>query len=191
MKNRKCTKCESTKIEFLNETRAKSDALNLLWFLPKLYLALVVLLYWDWWMALVKKIGGKKHAWVCKRLVESEIGNYRCTKCNNHFTGWMSDEERELRREKRNAVVAKTRAEIQATAPTTEAKPIPKRACCPHCGSNQIVPMGHKHKNYSLGKVAGASLIFNPAIGLAAGFLGKTEKRVEFYCQNCGKVFKR
>ena len=45
-------------------------------------------------------------------------------------------------------------------------------------------------KNISLGKAIGGATLFG-GIGLAAGFLGKSEKKVEFYCRNCGKTFKR
>lgn len=74
--------------------------------------------------------------------------------------------------------------------PTPIEPKAPKKACCPKCHSQNIVPMGHKRKNISVGKAAGGAVLFG-GIGLAAGFLGKTEKKVEFYCNDCGKVFKR
>lgn len=73
--------------------------------------------------------------------------------------------------------------------PVSEPK-VPKKALCPKCHSQNIVPMGHKRKNISVGKAAGGAMLFG-GIGLAAGFIGKTDKKVEFYCQDCGNIFKR
>ena len=83
----------------------------------------------------------------------------------------------------------KTYIQPNATPTPTESS-APKSACCPKCHSSNIVPMGHKRKNISVGKAVGGAALFG-GVGLAAGFLGKTEKKVEFYCNDCGHVFKR
>ena len=74
--------------------------------------------------------------------------------------------------------------------PTPVEPKAPKKACCPKCGSQNITPMGHKRKNISVGKAVGGAALFG-GVGLAAGFLGKTDKKVEFYCSDCGHTFRR
>ena len=76
------------------------------------------------------------------------------------------------------------------TPAQTEPKP-PKKACCPKCHSQNIEPIGHKHKNFATGRAVAGSALINPVVGIGVGLLGKTEKKVEFYCNDCGKVFKR
>ena len=68
---------------------------------------------------------------------------------------------------------------------------VPKRAQCPHCHSTNIVPMGQKQKNYSLGKAAAGAVLFTPAVGALVGFTGSSSRKHEFYCQDCGEIFKR
>lgn len=75
----------------------------------------------------------------------------------------------------------------------SEPKPqkIPRRAQCPKCHGTNIVPIGQKHKNFATGRAVVGSTLINPVVGIGVGLLGKSSKKVQFYCQDCGKQFMR
>lgn len=73
-----------------------------------------------------------------------------------------------------------------------KAQKIPKKAQCPKCHSTDIEPIGQKQKSFSVGKAAvGGALTLNPGVGIVTGMFGGNSKKVQFYCHNCGKIFKR
>ena len=79
----------------------------------------------------------------------------------------------------------------QAVVQEKNTTKIPKKACCPKCHSQNIVPVGHKHKNFATGRAVVGSTLLNPVVGIGVGLLGKTEHKMEFYCSDCGHQFKR
>lgn len=69
---------------------------------------------------------------------------------------------------------------------------VSKKAQCPKCHSTDIEPIGQKQKSFSVGKAAvGGALTMNPGVGLVTGMFGGNSRKVQFYCHNCGKIFKR
>lgn len=73
-----------------------------------------------------------------------------------------------------------------------KAAKVPRKAQCPKCHSTDIEPIGQKRKSFSMGKAAvGGALTLNPGVGIVTGMFGGNSKKVQFYCRNCGKIFKR
>lgn len=68
---------------------------------------------------------------------------------------------------------------------------VPKKAQCPKCHGSNIEPIGQKQKSFSVGKAAVGGALFNPAVGLVTGMMGGNSKKIQFYCHDCGNVFKR
>ena len=131
------------------------------------------------------KVGGQ---WICNECAPEAtaiLGQGRWSYKNVSIEKLKKD-IKNLRKQREKAALSEPKT--YGSAPDFEITP--KKACCPKCHSQAIMPMGHKHKNVSLGKAAAGVMIFG-GIGVAAGMLGKTEKKVEFYCTNCGNVFKR
>lgn len=96
-------------------------------------------------------------------------------------------------KEEEPAREAARQAALQAQlnqAPTVMAGSVPRRARCPSCRSVNIEPVGRKHKSYSFKKAAVGTALFGVAGGALVGFTGGTGKH-EFYCRDCGKIFKR
>lgn len=90
--NKKCPRCGSTKTQLSTE-RSKHGFLWLLlfgmfficWWLIKACVALMVLIYWDWWFALIQKSRGKGYVWVSKRIIENRSKVYYCHNCSHNF----------------------------------------------------------------------------------------------------------
>lgn len=72
-----------------------------------------------------------------------------------------------------------------------KAKRIPRKAKCPKCHGTNIEPIGQKQKNFSVGKAVVGSAVVNPGIGLVTGMFGGSSRKIQFYCHDCGKIFKR
>ena len=90
--NRKCPKCGSTKVQLSNE-RNKHGFLWLIlfgvyyvcWWMCKVMVALMVLMCFDWWFAIIKKSQGKGYVWLSKRIIQNKSKNYYCHDCGNNF----------------------------------------------------------------------------------------------------------
>lgn len=88
----KCPKCGSTKVQLSNE-RSKHGVLWLIlfgwlyviWWCLKLIAALMVLMFFDWWYALLKHNDKKGYVWLSKRIMENKTRIYYCHKCSNNF----------------------------------------------------------------------------------------------------------
>lgn len=88
----RCPKCGSTKVQLSNE-RSKHGILWLIlfgwlyaiWWLSKAMVALIVLMFFDWWYAIIKKSQKKGYVWLSKRLIENKTRLYYCHKCSNNF----------------------------------------------------------------------------------------------------------
>ena len=90
--NHRCPKCGSTKVQLSNE-RNKHGFLWLIlfgiyyafWWICKATAALVVLMCFDWWFAIVKKSQGKGYVWLSKRIIQNKSKIYFCHNCGNNF----------------------------------------------------------------------------------------------------------
>lgn len=90
--NRKCPKCGSTKVQLSNE-RNKHGFLWLIlfgiyyvcWWACKAMAALMILMSFDWWFAIIKKSQGKEYVWLSKRIIQNKSKIYYCHDCGNNF----------------------------------------------------------------------------------------------------------
>lgn len=90
--NRKCPKCGSNKVQLSNE-RNKHGFLWLLlfglwyvmWWCVKAIAAFCVLIYFDWWFALIKKSQNKGYVFLSKRIITNNSKIYYCHDCGNNF----------------------------------------------------------------------------------------------------------
>ncbi len=90
--NTKCPKCGSEKVQCSNE-RSKNGCF---WFIIfgwwyvillmfKWMIGFIVLLCWDWWMALVKKNSGKGYIWKSRKWFSGKKKIYYCHDCGHNF----------------------------------------------------------------------------------------------------------
>lgn len=70
-----------------------------------------------------------------------------------------------------------------------------KQLTCSHCGSHNLTFIGDNSKKFSGGKAVGGAVVagaLTGGIGLlvggALGFAGKSGKKNQFICNNCGKT---
>lgn len=88
----KCPKCGSTKVQ-VSQEKSKHGFLWFLlvgwiygiWWLFKAAVALAVLIYFDWWWAIIKKKEGKGYVWLSKRIIQNKTKLCYCQKCHNNF----------------------------------------------------------------------------------------------------------
>lgn len=92
--NKKCPKCGSTKVQLSNE-RSKHGFLWLIlfgtiyamWWIIKATIAMCVLIFFDWWYALINKSQGKGYIWLSKRIIQNKSKIYYCHNCGHNFRG--------------------------------------------------------------------------------------------------------
>lgn len=90
--NRKCPKCGSTHVQLSNE-RSKHGCFWLLifgvWYVGllmfKWIIGMMVFICYDWWMAIVKSIGGKGHVWKCRKWFSGNKRVFYCHDCGYNF----------------------------------------------------------------------------------------------------------
>ena len=92
--NPKCPKCGSNKVILTNENSKHSFLwfillgwLWVMWWFVKAMAALIVLVYFDWWYAMIKKNQNKGYVWLSKRIIQNKSKTFHCNKCNNNFRG--------------------------------------------------------------------------------------------------------
>ncbi len=92
--NKKCPKCGSEKTQLLNIKSKHSLIKTLLfgflyiwWILYKWIVAFMILIFYDWWMAIIKKNSGKGYVWVSKKWFDISKKYYYCTNCGHNFRG--------------------------------------------------------------------------------------------------------
>ena len=90
--NRQCPKCGSNHVQLSNE-RSKHGCLWLILFgayyvavvLCKWVIGLMLFMFYDWWMAIVKKASGKGHVWQCRKWFSGNKRIYYCHDCGYNF----------------------------------------------------------------------------------------------------------
>ncbi len=92
--NVKCPHCGSNNVQFSSE-RSKHGCLwfllfgwlYILWILCKWMIGLLVLLLWDWWVAIIVSLTGKGYIWKCKGWFSGTKKIYYCHNCGHNFKG--------------------------------------------------------------------------------------------------------
>lgn len=92
--NRKCPRCGSTKVQLSSE-RSKHGFFWLIlfgffyltWVMIKIFIAFMVFIMFDWWMAAIKKSQGKGYSYYSKRIITNKPKIYYCHNCGNNFRG--------------------------------------------------------------------------------------------------------
>lgn len=92
MINKKCPKCGGEHVQLSNE-RSKHGCLFTILFgayylclvLVKWCIGAIVLVCFDWWMAIVKKFQNKGHVWQCRKWFSGNKRIYYCHDCGYNF----------------------------------------------------------------------------------------------------------
>lgn len=90
--NVKCPKCGGTKVQLSNEM-SKHGCLYMvlfgiwyfMWMMCKWMIGFMVLVCYDWWMAIVHSVSGKGHVWQSKRWFSNRRKVYFCHDCGHNF----------------------------------------------------------------------------------------------------------
>lgn len=90
--NRKCPKCGSTKVQLSNE-RSKHGCLYVilfgLWYIMWLFIrwmiGFMILMMYDWWMAIISKCQNKGYVWQSKKWFSNSKKIYYCHDCGHNF----------------------------------------------------------------------------------------------------------
>ncbi len=90
--NVKCPKCGSTHVQLSNE-RGKHGCLwtvlfgfyYLIWVIIKWCIGFCIFLFYDWWMAIIKKAQNKGYVWQSKRWFSNKKRIFYCHDCGYNF----------------------------------------------------------------------------------------------------------
>ena len=92
--NVKCPKCGSEQVQLSNEMSKHGCLyfvlfgwLYLIWLVIRWVIALVLLVCYDWWMAIVKASAKKGHVWLSKRWFVNRRRVFYCHACGHNFRG--------------------------------------------------------------------------------------------------------
>ena len=92
--NVRCPKCGSTRVQCSNE-RSKMGCLWFIFFgiwyifllMFKWMIGFVILITWDWWMAILKSASGKGYIWQSARWFSGKKKIFYCHDCGYNFRG--------------------------------------------------------------------------------------------------------
>ena len=90
--NRKCPKCGSEKVQLSDNTK-KHGCLWLMllgwiyifWLMFKWMIGFMILIYFDWWMAIIKGVQNKGYVWQSKKWFTGNRKYYYCHDCGYNF----------------------------------------------------------------------------------------------------------
>ena len=90
--NRKCPRCGSTRVQLSNE-RSKHGCLwtilfgiyYIFWVIIKWIIGLLVFIFWDWWVAIIKTASGRGHVWQSKKWFSGRKYIFYCHDCGYNF----------------------------------------------------------------------------------------------------------
>ncbi len=90
--NVKCPKCGDTRVQLSNEINKHGclwtflfGAYYICWIFIKWMIGLLLLVFYDWWMAIIKKANGQGHIWQWKRWFSNRRRIYYCHNCGHNF----------------------------------------------------------------------------------------------------------
>lgn len=92
--NQKCPKCGSTHVQ-LSNVESKHGCLWFIlfgwiywiWVLVKWMIGFMIILCFDWWMAIIKAVQKKGYVWKGKRWFSGRKKTYYCHDCSYNFKG--------------------------------------------------------------------------------------------------------
>ena len=92
--NRKCPKCGSERVQLTNEGNKHGCLYTILfgfiyifWLFVKWTIGFMILICYDWWMAIIKNSQGKGFIWQSKRWFSNRRQVYYCHDCGYNFRG--------------------------------------------------------------------------------------------------------
>ena len=92
--NQQCPKCGSTHVQLSNIENKHGCFWFIIFGLPYLFWVMIkwcigcmVFMFFDWWMAIVKKSQGKGYVWKSKRWFSGRKKTYYCHDCSHNFKG--------------------------------------------------------------------------------------------------------
>lgn len=90
--NVKCPKCGSTQVQLSNESSKHGCLFTVLfgmWYLMLVFIkwciGLCALIFYDWWMAIIKKRNDKGYVWHSKKWFSNRKKIYYCHSCGYNF----------------------------------------------------------------------------------------------------------
>lgn len=90
--NVKCPKCGSTKVQLSNEIKKRGCFWFLIfglwyacWVMVKWTIGFMLLILYDWWMAIIKSSQKKGYVWQSKRWFSGRSKIYYCHDCGYNF----------------------------------------------------------------------------------------------------------
>ena len=92
--NRRCPKCGSNQCELTLEANRHGCLFTILfgvWYIAlvliKWFIGFFFLIYYDWWMAIIKAFLHKQHVWKCRDWFSFYKRTYYCHDCGYNFRG--------------------------------------------------------------------------------------------------------
>lgn len=90
--NKRCPRCGGTYVQ-LSAERSKHGFFYYLvfgcafiwWRIIKAIIGILILLYYDWYMAIISKVRGKGYVWKCKGWFSGKKRIYYCHTCGYNF----------------------------------------------------------------------------------------------------------
>lgn len=90
--NRKCPKCGSEKVQLSDNERkhgclwlALFGSLYCIYLICKWIIGFSVLIFFDWWMAIIKRKQNKGYVWKSKKFFSGRSRYYYCHDCGYNF----------------------------------------------------------------------------------------------------------
>ena len=90
--NMKCPKCGSTMVQMTTESKSHGclwtflfGIVYIIYVMMKWMIGLLILICFDWWMAIIKHACGKGYVWRCRRWFSGRRRLYYCHNCGYNF----------------------------------------------------------------------------------------------------------
>ena len=90
--NKKCPKCGSSRVQLTDQTKRHGclwlflfGVYYVAWTFIKWIIGLLVLLLYDWWVAIIQACFGKQHIWRCRYWFTGVTRTFYCHDCGYNF----------------------------------------------------------------------------------------------------------